>query len=157
MILKITYHDVVRRKYWLCIGILGKRAASLCLGKRASGSDKSFFRFGSPNSFSEKLYVSGITLAFISHQTKFVFKLPHSPALFNGQPFAKAGQLPAAPLCCSGRLANGQTLSAKTGHSRFNWSSVTEAGYLTEENNSKVTMTNKICFSFALARPIGKL
>lgn len=34
----------------------------------------------------------------------------------NGQPSLKAGHLPAAPLCSLGSLANGQTLSAKTGH-----------------------------------------
>ena len=52
-----------------------------------------------------------------------------------GQPLLKAGHLAATPLCSFGSLANGQTLSAKTGHSRFNWVRVTEAGYWIEQTS----------------------
>jgi len=77
-----TYHDVVRRKYRLSAGILSKRAATLRLEKRASGPHNSFFLLGSQNSFSEKLHVSSITFALVSHLTKLVFKLTNSSTLF---------------------------------------------------------------------------
>ena len=83
MLLKIkAYHNVVRWKYRLSAGILGKRTASLRLEKRASGSHNSFFRLGSQNSFSEKLHISGLTTALFSHLTKLVFKLSNSLTLF---------------------------------------------------------------------------
>ena len=120
MVYKIkTYHDEVRRKYGLSTGILGKRAATLSLEERAGGTDSGFFFRGSQMSFSEKLQVSSITLALVSHLSKFIFKLSNS----------LAGHLAATPLCSFGSLANGQILSAKTGHARFNWVRVTEAGY----------------------------
>ena len=130
--IKQTYHNVIRGEYRFSTTVLANGQPPITLKERTSRSNFDLLNFGSAVNLTEiqqrsSLSILRFFLCFPRISPNLASNSPMAMHFANENSFSKAGHFPAAPFTAN--LANGQTLSPKTGQSRLISSYVTKPGY----------------------------